>query len=82
MEHEGFLFRFREQSTQQVKHHHLPQQLHLLYFASMTTLVGEKEFARLLGPGVGYGVVVGVGLAFAILMSECSSSSTSLKRRH
>lgn len=30
--------------------------------------VGEKEFARLLGQGTGYGIVVGLGFAFAVLM--------------
>ncbi|GAA6040980.1 hypothetical protein JCM8097_000521 [Rhodosporidiobolus ruineniae] len=29
---------------------------------------GERDFTRLLGPGVGYGVVVGVGAAFAVMM--------------
>lgn len=36
-------------------------------FASMTE-VGEKEFVRLLGQGSGYGIVIGLGFAFAALM--------------
>lgn len=32
---------------------------------------GSREFTKALGPGVGYGVVIGVGLAFALIMSEC-----------
>ncbi|WWC68262.1 uncharacterized protein I206_102185 [Kwoniella pini CBS 10737] len=32
------------------------------------SLAGEKEFTRLLGPATGYGVVVGLGAAFAVLM--------------
>lgn len=36
---------------------------------------GTREFTRLLGPGVGYGVVLGVGAFFALVMSASISSS-------
>ena len=43
---------------------------------------GSREFTKLLGSGVGYGVVVGVGAFFAIAMSESSSRTRLLRASH
>ena len=34
---------------------------------------GSRDFTQLLGPGVGYGLVVGAGAFFAIFMSTYST---------